>query len=94
MANTPDEDRHKQPGDAEPTPVERVPVLLEQAEERRKGHKTRDDRIGTPGPGLSWLNWSARWWPMEKTMMRDITEKVASFRICPNIRHSGRTAGT
>ena len=42
-----DEDRHKQPGDAEPTPVERVPVLLEQAEERRKGHKTRDDRIGT-----------------------------------------------
>ena len=28
-------------------------------------------------------------WPMEKTMMRDITEKVASFRICPNIRHSG-----
>lgn len=26
---------------------------------------------------------------VEKTMMRDITEKVASFRICPNIRHSG-----
>ena len=39
--------------------------------------------------GLSWLNWSVRWWPMEKTMMRDITEKVASFRICPNIFHSG-----
>ena len=40
------EDGHKQPGNAEPPPVKRRPVLLKQAEEGCKGHKPRDDRIG------------------------------------------------